>query len=419
MEHVTAWSLIAGFTFLLAAFTQRALRPVPISMPVLSLLLGLAIGPLGLDLLHLDLVENSETVETLTEISVLISLLAAGLKLLPSLSHLRQAAIPLASVTMVLTIALIALVGYCVIGLPLGAAILLGAVLAPTDPVLASEVQIDDTEDTDRLRYALTAEAGLNDGAAFPFIMLGLGLLGLHEIGDSGWRWWTIDLAWATAAGLACGWLIGYLISRLAVHLRRRNGDASTPVASEELLTLGMIGISYGVALLIHSYGFLAVFAAGVATRRFADSDREDEHPEQLMCTVAGANEQFGQILEIAMVVLIGAISSVYVNIWQYGWIALVLFVVIRPAAVWVGLIGSPVTTIQKGLIGYFGIRGIGSLYYLTFAIGEGLDPEISKQLGSIVVTTVVLSLILHSSPASLLLNWYRQRRSATAARDG
>ena len=157
---------------------------------------------------------------------------------------------------MTITVGLVALVGVYVLGLPLGAAILLGAVLAPTDPVLASDVQLESAADTDRFRFSITGEAGLNDGTAFPFVMLGLGLLGLHELGEGGWRWLTVDVVWAITGGLAIGAAGGMAIGRLVVYLRREHKES---VGADEFLALGLIAFVYGAAVLTHTYGFLAV----------------------------------------------------------------------------------------------------------------------------------------------------------------
>ena len=317
MEPITTWSLLIGAVLLVAALGKGPLKRIPVSLPFLYLLTGIAIGPWGLKLLDIDVFDDTKLVETLTEIAVVISLLSAGLKLDPSWRHMLRTPIPLATGTMLLTIAAVTAIGVYFLGLPLGAAILLGAIIAPTDPVLAGEVQVKHHNDTDQLRYALTGEAGFNDGAAFPFIMLGLGLLGLHEIGELGWIWFAKDLLWATFAGLGFGWLCGWGISRVASWLK---DSSEQPVVTEELLTLGMIGLSYGGALFIHSYGFLAVFASGVAMRFYADSEEEGKHSDDLMKSVTTVNEQVGQLMEVALVVLIGAMLA---NHWSVG-IALV-----------------------------------------------------------------------------------------------
>ncbi len=410
LNDVTVWSLIIGGLFLLAAFGKGPLHRFPLSMPVIYLAVGMAIGPWGLGVLKLDLVEDAKTIEHLTELAVLISLLMAGLSLTPSWSQLIRASIPLASVGMILTISGVAALTYFGTGLSLGAAILLGAVFAPTDPVLASEVQVKHEDDQDKLRYSLTGEAGLNDGAAFPFIMLGLGILGFHELGEFGWRWWAIDLVWATFAGIACGWIVGYVISRVAVYIKRHSVDFA---ASEELLTLGMIGISYGAAIAISAYGFLAVFAAGVAMRRFAEDEETsstDDQADQLMLEVIRINRRFGEMLEVILVVLIGCLITSNWTLASDWWIACVLFFLIRPAAVYLALYRSDVNKLQKGLIAFFGIRGIGSLYYLTHAIGKGLDESTASRLGGIVLTVIALSLLVHSNMASPVLAYYSKK---------
>ena len=397
--------------FLLAALGEGPLRRWPISMPVIYLAVGVAIGPWGLGLLHLDLIKNAKTIEVLAEVAVLVSLLTAGLKLTPSWPHLLRAPIPLASLAMLLTIVGIAALGYFAAGLSLGAAILLGAVLAPTDPVLAGEVQVKDEKDRDKLRYSLTGEAGLNDGAAFPFIMLGLGVLGIHQLGDFGWRWLLIDLLWATVAGIGCGWAAGYLISRLAVWVKRHSAD---PAVSEELLTLGLIGFSYGAALAMSAYGFLAVFAAGVAMRRYAEDEQDDatdDTANQMILEVIGINRRFGEVLGVALVVMVGCLVTTLWTLQSDWWMALILFAILRPLGVFIALARGDVSQLQKGLIAFFGIRGIGSIYYLTYAIEQGLDESTAVRLGGITLTTITLSLLIHSNAASPILAYYTRKQ--------
>ena len=144
----------------------------------------------------------------------------------------------------------------------------------PTDPVLASDVQVEDSSDRDRLRFSLTAEGGLNDGTAFPFVMLGLGMLGLYDFGSGGWRWLAVDVVWAIAGGLAIGGALGALIGKLVVYLRTRHKEA---VGLDEFLALGLIAIAYGVAQLSLASGFLAVFAAGLALQRIEARSKQDE----------------------------------------------------------------------------------------------------------------------------------------------
>ena len=196
----------------------------------------------------------------------MISLFAVGLKLgLPITDRRWRLSLRLVLISMTVTVGLIALIGVYGLGLPVGAAILLGGILAPTDPVLASDVQVENAEDRDALRFSLTGEGGLNDGAAMPFVLLGLGLLGLHDIGAFGWRWLTIEVLWAIPAGVLIGVALGTLIGKLVVYLRSRHRES---LDLDEFLALGLMALTYGVAELAAANGFLAVFAAGMALQR-------------------------------------------------------------------------------------------------------------------------------------------------------
>jgi NhaP-type Na+/H+ or K+/H+ antiporter len=346
--------------------------------------------------------------------------------------------------------------GVLALGLPLGAAILLGGILAPTDPVLASDVQVANPGDRDRLRFALTGEAGLNDGTAFPLVLLGLGLLGLHDIGAGGWRWLAVDVLWAVAGGIAIGAVLGTAVGQLVLYLRRTHKEA---VGLDNFLALGLVGLTYGAANLAHAYGFLAVFAAGVALRRLeqqastkapgservdaeskgavrrrrsaeiaavAHADPDATHAEQVATDPKHApafmahamlafNEQIERIGEVAAVMAVGMLLwAVEWRLASWGFVA-ALLLVIRPVAVAVGLIGSSTSAPQRGLIGWFGIRGIGSLYYLTYAMNHGLDRELAANLGALVFSAVVVSIVLHGVSVTPLMAFYERRKRRRA----
>ena len=196
-------ALIIGLLLVVMTMGSSYLSRLPLNAAMLYLGVGVAVGPMGLDLLRLDALENTVMLERLTEIAVLISLFTAGMKLeLPLRDRRWRIPLQLATVSMIVTVVVVAAIGVYGLGLSPGAAILLGAILAPTDPVLASDVQVSNRGDRDRLRFGLTGEGGLNDGTAFPFVMLGLGLLGVHELGEAAWRWWTVDVVWAISGGL-------------------------------------------------------------------------------------------------------------------------------------------------------------------------------------------------------------------------
>ena len=198
------WLIIIGALLITITLSGTSLKPLPLSTAMLYLAAGYGLGGDGLGLVRPDLLAHPVLLERVAEAAVLISLFGVGLKLGLPLSHPGwRLPLRLALVSMTISVALVAAIGVFGLGLSLGAAILLGAILAPTDPVLASDVQVLQSSDRDRLRFSLTGEGGLNDGAAFPFVMLGLGLIGLHDLGAYGWRWVAVDVLWAILGGLA------------------------------------------------------------------------------------------------------------------------------------------------------------------------------------------------------------------------
>lgn len=424
------WLAIGGALLVLMALGGSMLSRLPVSTSMLYLLAGLAVGPLGLALAAPDLVSHTTLVEHVTEIIVLLSLFTAGLKMSVGLQDRRWfPPLRLALLSMLATVALISAAGVWLLGLPLGAAVLLGGILAPTDPVLATEVQVDDPNDRDQLRFALTGEGGLNDGTAFPIVMLGLGLLGVHPIGEMGWRWLAVDVLWATAAGIAIGAALGAGLGRLVLHLRGRHQEA---VGGENFLALGLIGLAYGFAVLAQGYGFLAVFAAGLALRHTARTATEaaeadggvaptgaepraepaPEHtPAFLAHAVMSFNEQLDRIGEMVGVVIVGMLLWAVPWVPAAWWFVPLMLLAVRPLSVAIGLAGSRTTSRQRRLIGWFGIRGIGSVYYLSYALNHGLPAEHVPTLVGLTITVVVSSIVLHGISVTPLMARYRTRR--------
>lgn len=426
---VTTGYLIAGSILIVMALGGSFLERLPLTTSIVYLAAGIGLGGYGAGVLTLDPIDDSTLLHYFAEFAVIVSLFTAGLKLRVEWNDRRWLLpVRLALVSMSITIGLIALVGMVGLGLSAGAAILLGAILAPTDPVLASEVEVANPQDQDRLRFSLTGEAGLNDGAAFPFVMLGLGLLGLHELGSFGWRWVAVDLIWSIAGGLAIGALLGTLVGHLVVYLRRTHEKA---LGLDEFLTLGLIALAYGVALLAHTYGFLAVFAAGLAVRRVEQqltetgldealhelehgndttATREDTAPVHMAEAILGFNEKLGRISEVALVVAIGALLSTDYLSSDAIWFIPLLFLVIRPVAAMIGLRGSRTTRTQRRLIAWFGIRGIGSVYYLMYAIDHGLPEELADRFAALTLAAIAISVVIHGVTVTPLMAWYEQR---------
>ena len=427
-DAFTLGCIIVGTLLIAKTLGGSFIARLPLSAAMMYLAVGVAIGPWGWGLLKLDALKNVVLLERLTEVAVLISLFTAGMKLeLPLKDKRWRIPVQLATVSMLLTVAGITAAGVWLLNLPVGAAVLLGAILAPTDPVLASDVQMANPSDRDRLRFGLTGEGGLNDGTAFPFVMLGLGLLGVHELGDMQWRWWAVDVLWAVTGGLALGYAMGTGVGRAVIYLRTQRGEA---LGSDEFIALGLIALTYGVALLTLTYGFLAVFAAGLALRRIdepaavatqppeAELSAEDlratgsHAPAYMMRQVERFNSQLESFAEVAIVLVVGVLLATVEFRFDILWFVPLLFLVIRPIAVAIGLLGTDAKPAQRRLMGWFGIRGIGSLYYLLYSISHGIKPELAQQLLSVTLVVIVASVIAHGISVTPLMNRYEAAKN-------
>ena len=421
--------MVVGLLLIAMTLGGSFIARLPLSAAMLYLAVGVAIGPLGLGLLRLDALKNTVLLERLTEVAVLVSLFTAGMKLeLPLRDRRWRIPVQLATVSMLVTVAAITALGVYGLGLSLGASVLLGAILAPTDPVLASDVQVSNPGDRDRLRFGLTGEGGLNDGTAFPLVMLGLGLLGLHELGEGGWRWWTVDVLWAVTGGLGLGYLLGTLVGRAIIYLRMRHREA---LGSDEFIALGLIALTYGLALASQTYGFLAVFAAGLALRRIdevktpepaspplelskADLEASGaQAPANMMRAVQRFNSQLESFIEVGIVLAVGVLLATVEFQREVLWFVPMVFLLIRPVAVYVGLLGTGVERAQRNLMGWFGIRGIGSLYYLLYAINHHIQPALAERLLSLTLAVVVASVIAHGISVTPLMAHYEARKAA------
>ena len=430
------WALIIGAILITMALLGTLLKRLPLSPGILYLALGYALGPAGWALMAPDPLLYSADLEKMAEVALLISLFAVGLKLgVPLRDNRWYLPLRLAFPSMVLTVMFVTAIGVFLFGLPAAAAILLAAILAPTDPVLASDVQVEDSSDRDRLRFGLTAEGGLNDGAAFPVVMLALGLLGLYDFGGGGWRWLAVDVIWAIAGGLAIGGALGALIGKLVLYLRTRHQEA---VGLDEFLALGLIAIAYGVAQLSFASGFLAVFAAGLALQRIKEHSKPEKPSSAAKVTIAlgaesekelathshhagtymmeavqGFNGQLERLAELVVVMVAGAMLSYTYLPQRAVWFLLLLFFLVRPASVWLGLMGATgVSRDQRILISWFGIRGVGSIFYLMYAINHGLPEPLAKELIAITLSTVAASVLLHGISVTPLMSLYARRKA-------
>lgn len=403
--------LIVGLLALSAVLVPVFLRDRLMSFPLAVLLVGLLL-PLAFPSVAFDLVEHVGLAEHLTEFAVIVALTGLGLSIDRPLS-LRgwTSTWRLLAVTMPLSIIGAALLGWWILGFVPATAVLLGAVFAPTDPVLAADVQTGppstgdpDADEPDEVRFALTSESSLNDGLAFPFTNLAIAMVG--GMTAAAWtEFLLVDVAWKLAGGVAIGWLVGRVLGRVTLRLVR-GVDARTGIAPA-LLTLGFTLVAYAVAELAHTYGFLAVFVAALMVRRA-------ERTHHVHDTLHQGVEQLELLALSVVTLLLGA--TIADGLWQsvtpaMVGVALLLLVVVRPLAGWAGLVGS--TSLQRPerwVVAVFGIRGLGSLYYLAHGLHEAPFAG-AEEVWAVTAVIVVLSLVLHGVGAGPAMAWLDSRR--------
>lgn len=454
-----AWMALVGGLLLLMALSSSYLKNIPISTSFIYLMIGIAVSPLGFNVVAIDFESNKVFLEHLTEIAVIISLFVGGLKLRLSLKNeVWKAAFRLAFPVMLFSIVCIAVFAHFVFGFGWATAILLGALLAPTDPVLASTVSVENANDKDRMRYGLSGEAGFNDGMAFPFVIFGLLMLENNGIGSWVGGWALHRIIWAVPVGLFIGYGLGLGIGYLAIWLRKQYKDSAAP---NDFLALALIALSYVFAEFVGAWGFLAVFASGLGLRSaeiktveenpiaddsevFDDlkeiADKENEQnetavdesshtPAENVVDVVREEEAMKEPAIAAGVVVSEAISFgdtverlaevflvmiVGICVWNYwDWravpLALVFFFLIRPLLAQIFLLKTPTGKWQRWMLGWFGIRGIGSIYYLAYALNHGLKTD-ADALISLVISIIALSIIIHGLSAQPILKRYEDK---------
>lgn len=427
------WLLLVGALLLTMVFAHALLDRLSLSSAMVYLLVGTLLGPGALGVLRPDPVAHAAFLETLAELALLVSLFAVGLRLaLPMRDPRWQVPLRLAVVSMLAMVAMVTAVGVFMLGLSPGEAVLLGAILSPTDPVLASGLR-SEPGDPDRLSFSLAGEGGLNDGTAFPLAVLGMALLAGEGHPVDWLHWVLVDVVWTTVAGLAVGAVLGAAVGRAVVHLRSRHGLA---VGLDVFLCLGLIAASAGVAQLCAGSGFLAVFAAGLAFRRVGErpisGSRPLErstllagHPYSEMAThshhasatmretVEGFNEQIERIAEMALVVLVGAMLPQARPTPSLAWFVPLLLLVLRPVSVMVAVPGRFCRSGQRAMMSWFGIRGVGSVFYLLWALRQGVAGDRGDRLVSLTLWTVAGSVVVHGLTSGPLMRAYRARRAA------
>ncbi|MDE0547665.1 sodium:proton antiporter [Microbacterium sp. C7(2022)] len=454
LDPVGATYFAIGVAMLVAALLPWLLGRLPISMPMVFVAVGIGVFALLPDLPDPDPTEHSFIAVHLTELCVLISLMGAGLAINRVFRWRTWSTTwRLLAITMPLTIAAVIFLGWWGLGLGAAGAVLLAAALAPTDPVLAGEVQVsepvtedadaadegaeggdpdrgdvehnddhaetktgdEDEDDDDEARFAVTSEAGLNDGLAFPFTYAAIAI-SLVGLAPSGWlgEWLLVDVGWRIALGVATGLATGWLLSRLFFStFSQRIGFTSK---ADGFIALAATLIAYGVAELVEGYGFIAVFVCACTIRA---AERRDGVHLVLHTFV----EQIERLLTVVVLILVGgAVARGILDSLTLPDIVfvIVLILVIRPLAGWIGLTPGKTGPRERFVIAFFGVRGVGSLFYIAYGLQHG-DFAGEDRLWAIVTAVVVGSILIHgiaATPTMALLDRARRRRAARIGED-
>ncbi|WP_411705631.1 cation:proton antiporter [Edaphovirga cremea] len=443
------WTAAVGALLLLMSLASGWIHRGPVTVFGFYLIAGVICGPWVLNLLRIDVAAYAELTGRMTEIAMAASLFITGLKLRLPFRHLSwRMGLRLAFPAMLLTVGGVTLAAHYLTDLSWPLALAFAAIVAPTDPVLASLISVNDARDDDSLRLALSSEAGLNDGSALPILMLALVFLttktdlSLSLLG----HWALFDVVWALMGGLLIGFGLGRVIGHIATKMRTVHQD----VAPNDFIALSLIALSYAAAQSVDASGFLAAFAAGVGLRYaevriVSQHPLEDLHedarylpaetmvnpnqrhtlagkePAKSMGLVVGDALSFGDTIErlfaAAIVIVLGITLSMH---WDPMGLLLaaILFFVIRPIAVYLSTVGTRTPHAQKLMIGWLGIRGIGSINYIAYAYTHGLQGADASRMVDMAFTLIAASIVVHGVTVSPLLKW-RQAGIAENDRSG
>lgn len=398
MDPYTLALFIAGLALLGGAWLPNALAGRPLSPPIVFVAFGFLIFslPVPFEFPRPWGGDDARFTERVTELVVIVALMSAGLKLDRPLRHRDwRLTARLLAITMPLTIGATSLLGVWGLGFAPAAALLLGAVLAPTDPVLASDVQVGppgDEEGAEDVRFALTSEAGLNDGLAFPFTYAAIALAA--EGDPSAWlgSWLAVDLLYRVGMGIAVGGALGWGLAHLLFGI----GEAKLANRADALIVLAMTLLVYSAAELVHGYGFLAVFVAGYAIRQYEQGHEYHRRLHEF-------SVQTEQVLLAGLLVLFGGLLAnglLDLLTWRGVAVAVAIVLVVRPAAGLAGLLGASTPGRERAAIAFFGIRGIGSFYYLAYALNRQ-DFGTAMGIWAVVGLVVLISIVLHGVTVS------------------
>ncbi|HEY9363986.1 MAG TPA: cation:proton antiporter [Chitinophagaceae bacterium] len=392
--------IIIGIAALGMAWMPMITRKIKISYSLIYVFLGILLYAIFNTLPLPNPIAYPQETLHLTELVVITSIMGTGLKIDEPFSF-RKWRVPfrLILITMILCIGIVFISGQWAFHFDIASALLLGAVLAPTDPVLASDVQVGPPleKSKENVRFSLTAEAGMNDGTAFPFVWLAIALAVFASTGKGNFTQWIMfDLVYRLLAGVICGFVIGRLLAYLVFHLPEKKNFIAIKDGFVAIATTLLV---YGLTELLRGYGFVAVFVTAITLRNSHMSHR-------FHTKLHDFTDQIERVLVAIVLILFG--GSLVNGILKHLTIEMALFglsflFIIRPLTALIALIGSKLHIKEKLAISFFGIKGIGSFYYLAFALSTAYF-QYSKELWSMVSFIVLISIIIHGVTATSVM---------------
>lgn len=398
-DNYNFYILIAGIITLLAALIPNVFRNKHLTPPVIYLLLGALIYFAGTDYTNIDFLQHKEIIKRLSEFVVIIALANAGLKISKPFSwQTWKYTIFLLAVTMPITIIAASLTGYWLLNFVPATAILFGALISPTDPVLASDLQTTQPskKDLSKIRLSLTSEAGVNDGLAFPFTYLAI-YMASRGSDWSTWigEWLSVEVLYKISVAIVIGFIIGWLLHKLIFKFTSKTHHSNI---SRGILSLSLTLLPYAITELVSAYGFIAVFVAACA---FSNSEGQAEHMDSL--------HDFTEEIERIFVTFIFLIIGIYIcanfEALMDPYIiatALIIIFIIRPLGGWIALVRTDLSTFEKLVLSFYGIRGIGSIFYLVYAL-DATTFEAVPKLIQVTIVTIVLSVLIHGTTSTLV----------------
>jgi sodium/hydrogen antiporter len=393
-----------GLLLVAGALVSGLARRSFLSLTAVFVIVGFVCGPGGFG--WVDFRARSGFVEDLAFTALIVILFRDGLEvegeMLQRAWHLPARKLVLA---MPITVAIVALAGHVLIGFSWTESFLLGSLLAPTDPVLTSSI-ITNPRVPRLIRHSLNLESGLNDGLALPAVLALVAALSPSSEQFVWWRFVLQDLGLGLLYGLACGWLASLLMP----YLREDARDSNTPSHQKSLFALGVAFATYGLTVLSpQGNGFIAVFVAAIVLGVRAPQLREHfEHHADVIV----------EVVKLGIFLVFGSLLTLHA-LTREGWVSLLFvaaaFLLARPIAVWLSLLGTRTDAATRLFMGWFGPKGVATMTFALLVLDRNLPA--GERIFDLTALVVFCSIIVHGISDTPGANWIAARAARGATR--